>query len=61
MRHQAAVGITEESDAVVVVISEETGAISIAHQGRLMRRLDAKALRETLMDLLREGRSRKVA
>lgn len=60
MRHQAAVGITEESDAVVVVISEETGAISMAHQGRLLRRLDAKALRETLMDLFREGRSGKV-
>jgi len=61
MRHQAAVGITEESDAVVVVISEETGAISMAHQGRLLRKLDAKALRETLMQLFRDGRSRKVA
>jgi diadenylate cyclase len=60
MRHQAAVGITEETDAVVVVVSEESGALSVAHQGRLLRKLDAKALRETLMDLLREGKTQKV-
>lgn len=37
MRHRAAVGLTEETDAVVLVVSEETGRISVAHNGRLHR------------------------
>ena len=61
MRHQAAVGITEETDAVVVVVSEETGAISLAHGGRLLRKLDARALRENLIDLVGEGKTEKAA
>lgn len=61
MRHQAAVGISEESDAVVVVVSEETGLISVAHQGRLQRRLDEKALRSTLVDLFQEEKEQKAA
>lgn len=59
MRHQAAVGISEESDAVVVVVSEETGLISVAHQGRLQRRLDEKALRSTLVGLFQEEKEQK--
>ncbi len=47
-RHRAAVGISEISDAVVVVVSEETGAISVAIGGMLKRHLDGKAL-ETLL------------
>ncbi len=43
-RHRAAVGITEQTDAIVVVISEETGIISVAHNGRLTRRLDEARL-----------------
>lgn len=44
LRHRAAIGVTEESDAIVVVVSEERGSISIAHNGRIIRNLDAKRL-----------------
>lgn len=48
-RHRAALGITEVSDAVCVVVSEETGRISITNGGRIIPRLDAKRLR-TILD-----------
>jgi diadenylate cyclase len=44
LRHRAAIGVTEESDAVAVVVSEERGAISITHNGRIIRNLDGKRL-----------------
>jgi diadenylate cyclase len=47
-RHRAALGISEVSDAVCVVISEETGQISVANGGRMIRRLDATRLRTIL-------------
>jgi len=50
-RHRAAVGLTEESDAVVVVVSEETGEISVVMNGAIEHNADAPALRKTLLDL----------
>ena len=47
-RHQAALGVTVGTDAVAVVVSEETGIISVAHNGRIIRRLDAKRLQKIL-------------
>ena len=52
-RHRAAVGLTEETDAVAVVISEETGAISVSVYGKLTRDLDGEALRRVLTNLFR--------
>jgi uncharacterized protein (TIGR00159 family) len=51
-RHRAAVGITEEADAVVVVVSEETATISVVMAGEMIRDLDAPRLRVVLRDLL---------
>lgn len=48
LRHRAALGISEVSDAIAVVVSEESGAISIAHSGRMIRRLDAERLENIL-------------
>ncbi len=51
-RHRAAVGITEETDAVVVVVSEETATISVVMGGDMMRGLDGPRLRVVLRDIL---------
>jgi len=48
LRHRAAIGITEQSDAIAIVVSEETGVISIARNGRIIRHLDEKRLRKVL-------------
>lgn len=54
-RHRAAVGMSQESDAVVLVVSEETGDVSIAERGVLMRKLTPDALRGMLHELLGGG------
>jgi diadenylate cyclase len=51
-RHRAAVGITEETDALVVVVSEETASISVVLGGEMLRGLDAPRLRVVLRDIL---------
>jgi len=48
-RHRAALGISETTDAVVLIVSEETGIISMAHEGKLTRYLDSKSLHSILM------------
>ncbi len=53
LRHRAALGTSEASDAVTVVVSEETGAISIAHAGRMLRRLDPERLENILIAFFR--------
>lgn len=49
LRHRAALGTSEATDAIAVVVSEETGSISIAHGGRMIRRLDSERLENILM------------
>ena len=51
LRHRAALGISEVSDAVAVVVSEETGSISVVHGGRMIRRLEAERLENILKAL----------
>lgn len=51
-RHRAAIGLTEETDAVVLVVSEEEGSISLVSEGRITRNVDAGTLRTTLQKLL---------
>lgn len=52
-RHRAAVGLTEESDAVSIIVSEETGAVSVSVYGKLTRDLDSEGLRRVLTGLFR--------
>jgi diadenylate cyclase len=51
-RHRAAIGVTEDTDALAVVVSEETGAISLVAGGRIQRGLDGRALKQALLDAL---------
>jgi len=51
-RHRAALGVTEQTDALAIVVSEESGAISLAQTGRIVRELDEDELRQRLYGLL---------
>lgn len=55
MRHKAAVGVTEESDAIVMVVSEETGKIAIAYKGVLYENIDKSTLKERLVKMSKSG------
>lgn len=55
-RHRAAIGLTEENDAIALVVSEETGKISLALEGRIERGLGADLLRARLTELITERR-----
>jgi diadenylate cyclase len=57
-RHRAALGITEVTDAIAVAVSEETGGISLAQEGRLSRGLSEEELKVALLDLLTQAGQR---
>lgn len=58
-RHRAGVGITEETDAVTIIVSEETGAISVAIAGEIKTHIDTGTLRDMLTELFTESKSKK--
>ena len=57
-RHRAGIGIAENSDALVIIVSEETGIISLAQNGKLTRFLDVKKIEKTLLNLYLEESKR---
>jgi diadenylate cyclase len=57
-RHRAAIGITEETDAIAIIVSEETGIISSALEGKITQNLDASSLRTILSNAMERPRAR---
>jgi diadenylate cyclase len=58
-RHRAALGITEETDAIVLVVSEERGTITVCYRGNMIQNLDGVRLRAVLMDLFGQKETKK--
>jgi diadenylate cyclase len=59
LRHRAAIGISQNTDAIAVVVSEETGAISVASGGKIIRRLDSERLENVLIAFYRPAKPRR--
>jgi len=59
-RHRAAIGITENSDALTIIVSEETGNISLAMNGRLVRNYDKEKLKKILVQIIKRRQSKKI-
>jgi len=56
LRHRAGIGVTEVSDAVTVIVSEQTGQIAVTHSGRMLHRLDVDRLETILTTFLAPAR-----
>ncbi len=59
-RHRAGIGLSENSDALVIIVSEETGTISLAMGGRLTRNYDKEKLKKTLLSIMQDRENKKV-
>ncbi len=53
LRHRAGIGVSESTDAISIIVSEETGTISVASEGKLTRNVDVDALEQTILDMFR--------
>ena len=59
MRHRAALGMSEVSDAIVIAVSEETGKISLAHDSEITRNIDPERLTQSIRKLMRKNDMRR--